>query len=599
MFACGNESLLLPLQKNTVEFQIKSLADGQILFSGDTIPIEITSTDTQSSKDLELAITVYSLAGDKVWEFRIPAPALNEPLPPLKLPDMITGQYRLELVVLSTGDEVQKSSTVFFSSKTSLKISGIKSFPSVITTGSPVLLKAELEDPEGSDPYLRWAWRGKTIAGGLSSEGFGEILWTAPEDEGIYTITLELFPSAPGGTGKVVFRSSIFMSTDIYVSAVKKPDPNELGPESSYSTLFHFQASFQESGQAEKGIGVSAAAPIGAPRIVATEDGFGYSLLPGSGISIPWFIIPLKDSTIQPFTVNIGVRVESPMGEAALYSIQSGDGSFSFAVSFQADGLSPSLILSGAGLPDLTVPSNILMEKEQRHVVSLSVAPREPKGFVVQWFLDGEQTNSLVSDQQLPQLNGEGKAIIGGEKGFTGIVDEFGVYTRDEKGNPSIESNLFSREAEKKLKDTLVEAEGFDGTGVPAGFTIGEPGSLSAGFVSLPAKASLTIPALTVPDEGMDASIILSAASSQAAVLIFQWKKAESSFLETPITAVQASFTFSIMKDKVSLQGVDGVKAVKVPLPTVMDDLVVRIEVPGDAAETVIVDRILIKKSSS
>ena len=75
----------------------------------------------------------------------------------------------------------------------------------MITTTASVMLKAELDIPAGADPYLRWSWKGKVLAKGTLGNGFGQILWVAPSDQGVYTITLELFPElASGGHGLLI-----------------------------------------------------------------------------------------------------------------------------------------------------------------------------------------------------------------------------------------------------------------------------------------------------------------------------------------------------------------------------------------------------------
>ena len=92
------------------------------------------------------------------------------------------------------------------------------------------MLKAELEIPSGLDPYLRWSWKGKVLARGTLSKGFGQILWVAPSDQGVYTITLELFPSSPPEDSDYTFLSSLMLSTDIFVTGGKALEGNDLSP---------------------------------------------------------------------------------------------------------------------------------------------------------------------------------------------------------------------------------------------------------------------------------------------------------------------------------------------------------------------------------
>ncbi len=591
LFACGNDSFLLPLSKEATDLEIRSLTDGQILFPGDGVPVEIAAANNQKAKDLELEAVVYSPAGEKVWSSeRLSVPTLNEPLTPLQLPDLATGQYKLELTLFSSGDEVQKKTVTFFNSKARLRIAGIKSFPAVITTASPVLLRAELDAPADSDPYLRWSWKGKAIANGTAGKGYGEVLWTAPAEEGVYTITLEVFPAAPAAQDKPL-SSSLTMSTDIYVSAVKKAAPTELGPESSYFALYHFQANLKDS--ATTGAGADATL-IGTPHIVPTEDGFGYSLSAGDGILIPRLVLPAESGTPKPFTVNMVMRLESaPPPQSRLLSIRSGDGGFAFDISISGDSLSPELTLSTKGSQDFRVPSNAHMQKDQRHLLSISLIPREGGSFTVQWFLDGEQTNSVESPSPLATLS-PGKTVIGGENGFAGIIDEFGVFYRDENGAPSTDPGLFNRAALEKYKDALVLAEGFDGLSLPSGFTMSGTGSLDLGLVSLPKEAALKLPPIPLGDEGVDTRFELTPGSSQAAVLSLSWEGQEAPFLSAAIAAKAGVLQFSLTGEKVTFAGPDGLKTAKAGAHAKDAKLAVLISAPADARSAVIVDSVLI-----
>ena len=124
-----------------------------------------------------------SPAGDSVWHSRTTA-SLNEQSP-ITLPQgLAEGLYRLDLVLYSGGEVVQKKSISFFVAREGWRIAGIRSFPPVITSGARVMLKAELETPDAANPYLRWTWKGKVIQSGMLSAGLGQILWDVPGEGG-------------------------------------------------------------------------------------------------------------------------------------------------------------------------------------------------------------------------------------------------------------------------------------------------------------------------------------------------------------------------------------------------------------------------------
>jgi hypothetical protein len=595
MAGCGSETFLFPMRKEISDFEIKTFESGKVLFPGDGLPIEITTADSQKDKSMDLLIAVFTSLGAKVWESRLTAMVVNEPLPTVQLPDLKPGQYRLELSLSSSGTELNKKTVVFFSSGQTLRITGIKSFPAGITVSSSVLLKADLEAPVDADPYLRWSWRGKTIAEGSAAKGFRSILWSAPAEEGIYTVTLELFPIAPMGVADIPYRSSLSMSTDIYVSTGKTLVPIELGPDGSYYALYHFRADLLESGTAEKKTVKTDAAPLGAAEIVATDYGFGYRLHDGAGILIPWSVFPAGAK--RPFTVSLSVRLEASDGGMRLLHIENRDGSISFSLDTDAS-LSPHLVISIPG-SSLVVPSDAVMEKDKRHLLSVSIVPIAESGFSVQWFVDGEQTAQAAASFPFPELKDDGKAVIGGDAGFKGTVDEFGVYIKDEKGKDSPDPSLYRKEAERTRGDALVLAEGFDGVSLPPGFAVRgteTPALPVLGSLSIAPATTLELPPVKIGDAGIDAGIRLGEGSAQEAVLAIRFKGEDETALETRISARGGSIEFSIKDGRISFDGPDGTQILRIAVPKKPTDVVFSLTNPKETKTRLVIESILAVK---
>jgi hypothetical protein len=593
LIACGNESFLTPLHGESSGIELRSLLDGQVLLPGDTVPMQIIAVDPEKNKDLVLQIDVYSPAGENIWTQRIDNPAQNEAIPSIVLPDLPTGQYRMELTLYSAGVEMKKISAVFFNSKSSLRIAGIKSYPASIAKSSPVLLKAEIDNPDGLDAYFRWTWRGKSIGKGLASGGFSQILWNAPEDEGVYAITLELFPSTPTGDESAMMRSSITMSTDIYVSKEDRKPSRELSPESSYYALYHLEANLKDSGKAENKAGAVDAALIGAAGLEPTDFGFGYGIAKGAGILIPWFALPVEDGTLMPFTVSMGVSVDSVSEGNQLLAFKSTDGSFSMVVSMDSDTLAPELSLVFAGASELIVPSNAPIQQGQRHLLSISLAPLGSQGFRVQWFLDGEQTNIVSASAVIPKIKADGRALIGGEGGISGTIDEFGVYSRDANDVPSTDPGLFAWHAREQYGESLILAEGFDGMTVPAGFSVDGKGAMAAGSITLPAGSGLTLPPLKPAPNGTKVDIAISPASRTADFQIW-WEGSDSPVLDAQAAVQGGTMQLTLTGDTLTFQGPDGQKIVKVPSPAEKADLVIRIASPETATAAMSVQQVLV-----
>ena len=589
--ACGNDTLFPPESRSVSSIQIVTIESGHVLVPGESVPVEISAADLQKSADMELSVDVLSTQGSKVWETSITAPAINEPLPPLQIPGLTPGQFTLEISLLSKGQQLQQQSTVFFAATDILGITGIQSFPSVITVSAPVLLRVELEPSTEKDPFLVWTWKGTTIARGQVSQGYDEILWTAPSQEGVYPIGLEVFPVQPTmDAGNV--QSQIAMTTDIYVSSATAVSPNTLGPASSYGTLFHFAASLKDDGAAE-GISHPDASAVGAPRIVPSEDELAYQLANGDGFLIPRCVLPSDSTGLLPFTINIGLTILSAQGEAQLFTLQTTDNSLGFAINVDGATLSPELSVTTPDIAPLLVPSNAHMLANTRHLLSLSFVPRGDKKPLLEWFLDGEQTASTELDAVLPSPKTGGQTMIGGT-GLSAIIDEFGVYTRNADGNPSPETDLYSREEALTYKDALVLAEGFDGITPPKDFVLTGPASIEGGFLTMGPGASIELPTISVSEEeGVNATFTPTATSSQPVLVSLTWKDQDQPFFTDTLASDWEGMHFSIKGGAVSYSGLQGTQSATFDQRKGAADLRVVLS-NQSAVSSVVMDKLLI-----
>ncbi len=334
LLSCGEQPFLLSSGSDTTDLQIQTVSDGQVVSSGKDLQLTIATQNTDKHQDLEMEVTITSAAGASVYHLRQAVPDLNKALP-LTPPDLRVGQYRMDVVVYSAGDAIQKKSSNFFVAPDGWRIAGIKSFPPVITASANVLLRAELEIPSGADPYLRWSWKGKVISRGQLSKGLGQILWQTPTDDGVYTVLLEMFPSAPTDGTDFPFISSLSLSTDIYVTGKGVAGKGDLADKASYLSLLRLQASLADDGSGAPR-NHPAATAIGNPQIVAAGTSFGYQLDGASGFLLPWFAIPVSGGSLQPFTISVGVSLEDFQGSGNLVNAVASSG---LAVQIVVDGV--------------------------------------------------------------------------------------------------------------------------------------------------------------------------------------------------------------------------------------------------------------------
>jgi hypothetical protein len=592
LVSCGDQPLFMSVKNDTSDLQITSIADGQVLGESDRIPLKIVASEASKSGDLELEVTLTSSAGTGVWHNRTTVTTLNEDLP-ISLPNLDPGLYKLDLVLYSSGEVVQKKSASFFVAADGWKVLGIKSFPPVITSAASVMLKADLQYPADANPYLRWTWKGKAIAKGTLSQGFGQILWVAPSTEGVYTIRLELFPSAPPDGTDFSFTSSLLLSTDIFVSA-GATNKGDIGLASSYLSLLPLQATLMDLGTGAKGKG--SASLVGAPEIVSAEKGFGYRFNGSSGISIPWLTFPVDGGNLRPFTVSLGVSFDDLASAKSVFKAATDDGSFSLAIAM--DPLTHSLAarLSAGSAPPLVIPWNGPdLVQGQRYLVSLTIVP-DGGNVTAQWFADGMQVSQQTSVYALHAVRQDGTTVIGGDKGFKGVVDEFGVYATDGQGRPSPDPDQFSRAQAAKLGSSLALADGFDGIYLSSGFALVGGGGLGAGFLTVPAGSSVQLPMIKTGGSAVSITAHLSPESSRALSLEAQWEGDTAAPTQYALTVDAGGLKMKIAADGSSLLVPTGTGEKALPLPKPLQAnarLRLQLDAPSDAKGPLILADVL------
>ncbi len=547
----------MSLGSGTTDFQINSVVDGQIVTKGSTVPLLINAQDASKEKDAEVEVTLTSAAGEVVAHYRSAA-SLNKQTNIALPPGLAAGLYRLDIVVYSGGESVQKKSMSFFVADDGWKIAGIASFPPLVTTKSSVMLKADLQVPAGANPWLRWSWKGKAIARGTLRNGYDQILWVAPSDEGVYTITLEMFPSSPAAGSDFPFTSTVALSSDVFVANGKAQAKGDLGPDSSYLVLLHLQGNLADSGTAARRSGITEAVPVGKPQIVSLDDGFGYRLDGSSGFQLPWLGLPVDGGTLKPFTLSIDVAFDDPAAAGTVVSALSADGSFSLTVTMDAARGGPRAVLSATGLPAFEIPWQApALVRAKRALLSLSILPQGTT-VTAQWFLDGIQVSAVSGPFAPSGLKQKGSLTVGGPGGFTGVVDELGVFAFDAAGRPSTDPDLYQRAQEALYGSNLVFADGFDGAYLSGDLSLEGPGQINAGTLSLKPGSTLGLPPVKLEGSSVTVTAALSPDSSRTVALHAQWEGDSAPAAQVSLSADADGARFRIARDGRSLVLISG-----------------------------------------
>ncbi|HUJ74995.1 MAG TPA: hypothetical protein VL359_09060, partial [bacterium] len=357
------------------------------------------------------------------------------------------------------------------------------------------------------------------------------------------------------------------------------------------------QGSLADMGAGAKRLGRTSAEAVGSPELVSLDNVFGYRLDGTSGIRVPWLAIPSDGSSLRPFTISVGVSLDDPGSAGSIVNAVSADGSFSLTIGMNQQTGAPEARIVSTGSPAVVVPwGGPPITARQRVLLSFSAAPVSA-GLATQWFLNGVQISSQVIHAVLGGPRQEGSVTIGGEHGFAGVVDEFGVYAVDPAGRPATDPFLFSRAREAEYGSRLVFADGFDGLSLYNGFSLEGAGQLAGGFVALGPGGRLVLPPMK-PGESVTVSAALSATSARNASLVVLPEAGAQPAAVVPVSVGASGLSFRVAADarSVVVTSTDGDKTVSLPAVSGSTGMIVKIGNPADARSDLAIDSILALK---
>ncbi len=523
--ACSELALFGPSAADERRIELPSLKEGDFLHPGDRIAFLVTGSGPQGEV-LTLDIDLQNAAGVTVWSTSLDSPALNEELQ-IVLPELETGRYQIDLRLDSSSGSQEERHLSFFYVQGEYAVEGISSFPPTILPGAQITLSAELRYPQGADPYVRWSQDNRVFAGGVVSKGLNRVSWPAPQEEGVYSIRVELFPVAPL-RGEFSFASPASLSARLYISAAPAARGDGLGPPASYLSLFHFDGTLRDTGFAAASGGPQAAEPLQNPSFVTQQSYSGYRLGPRAGAVYDRFVLPVKDGALQPFTITVDLVPDSPASPGEILLVTESAGTFRLLLSVDGQGRPQASIETGGATT--TLPSGIeSLQPGKAQRLDLSVIPNQGS-LAAMWFLNGVQTASLARAVHLSGLTGQGSTRLGGEAGYGAIVSELGVYSRDERDRPAVDPGVFRAAMERRYGRALVLADGFDGMYVDADLQLSGQGATEKGNLRLAAGASVTLPLFEEGERATVAEIRPAGAFSAGSRIELTWEYGSAPF---------------------------------------------------------------------
>ncbi|MBN2535644.1 MAG: hypothetical protein JXB88_22390 [Spirochaetales bacterium] len=504
ILSCSESFLLTGEDEKENNIQIISLSPGGVINKGEILSFKVISTDEEENPD-KLEINLYTAYGDRIGKLENTSFALNQELALDLFESLYTGLYTLEFILYIGTDVLCEKSITFFYTEKEFAIQGIESFPPVVFPGATVLLSTTILNPDKSDPYLRWTVNEKVITSGLLSEGKDKILWSVPEEEGVYTVKVELFPVPPETLNDFIFSSEIFMDVALYVSESRRPPSRYLYPEDSYYSLYHFDGNLLDTAKgrnAEDSEKRMEAKSIGKPQLITGEEDFGYYIDSYSGFRIDECILPILNRTLKPFTISLGLELDSAQQGKNILILRTYDNLFIFTIFIDSESSIIARIRSGS--KEVIIPSNINTRAlKNRFLISLSILPANDS-LLAMWFLDGIQINTLSFNNMDIRISSDGETIIGSENGFAGVIDELGVYYIDENGRNTINPGLYKYAIQQMHGAKSIFAEGFDGIYPPDSLEIGEKDIIKSGKLILKTSLKTTFSSINLSENDLN-----------------------------------------------------------------------------------------------
>ncbi|AEJ60556.1 hypothetical protein Spith_0270 [Spirochaeta thermophila DSM 6578] len=280
------------LQESKVE--ISGVSDGEVISRpGVSVLVVVESAEEETSPpkpEREISIELLRIDGDLLLSSTQILPENDEHQWALDVEfpdDMEEGWYRLRVVYLENGvrgEEIER--WIFYaSSPEDYGILRIEAHPSLARPKAEVLVEGRVRLPENAEAWIRWKAGEKVVQEGWYSEGAQVLRWQVPEQEGAYTLTMELFPLW-SEKAYPEFSSSFRSSGSIVVGEVEAL-PGELGPNADYLFLYHFRGDFVNDGSAGDEPDETALQVEGKP-LLSYEDGtLGYLIEGDSRVVFP------------------------------------------------------------------------------------------------------------------------------------------------------------------------------------------------------------------------------------------------------------------------------------------------------------------------
>lgn len=520
--ACSDTGLFLAQPEEPASVQVSTIQPGIPLRAGDEVPVTITR-DPIFTGDPETtdAVTVELLdhEGTVLAEQRFDSVDQAVTLPPIELPELPEGLYTLRTRYFDGDVVVTEDAVPFFLTEEEYRILGLTSYPASSSPGAEALLRVSLDVPPDADPFLVWHVNGEPALSGPLSESGPTVTITAPAGEGVFPVRVDLYPMLPDGVDLATVAAPASYSGELVVSDNPTLARTDLQPAASYFALYHFRGTRDDAGARAGWLPRRdfTAGAIGSPELVAPTDLFGYRLDGESALVTEGVVWPIHDGSLSPVSISFRVLAEALPERSRLLTLAP-EGAELLALFLDDRGR----LGLRVGESDAEAWSDLpMLEVGAAETVTVSIVP-DGEATRVRFFADGRFISGAELDA-LPPLQGrrmveaterwsmlEGTTTLGDESaGFVGVIDEFGVFFRDERNEPTTNTVLYLESMRARYGDRLVYAASFEDDRATGDLESEEEPQVGDGELRLAERSRVLFPPFRFEDEELVMSLEL------------------------------------------------------------------------------------------
>lgn len=437
---------------------VVDLIADETIFSGEPIRLADAGKDQTPIDEKETFAEEIVSAGENSAETEITA--AEDYNGTVDVPEMLSDGYYAFVFSFSDiqGKDVGSVSASFFVSSVELKVNSLESYPAVIYPGGESLLYTDITAPDGFDSDVVWICNGTEIYRTRLREMAPAVKWRAPADKTAVEMSVGIYPCDPPAGQTFSFLPPVSLSSTIFISVCQPVESGDFRPDSEYDLLFHFRGELNDYSPYAKGRKISIK---GTPQLALDSNVFGYSFDDGAAVEVSVddeSVFGREGGDFVPSTVDFRLNLKSASSgrifsvkdssDKTVFSLSKNNGKVQLTTELESVPVTQFLNLADYTLTDMTRLSFSVFQNDIK------------KQFSFVWSLDGYSVSRTTFGYDSVWRSDEKTLTIGGDDGYTGVIDELGIFRVGDR----ISDSLFAEAVQKEFGENCLMADDFIGT---------------------------------------------------------------------------------------------------------------------------------------